>query len=285
MIRSDEQRRAMYAKMHTRRFAFPLKGGGGRAQRNRGTLYGVGAAAASGAILFAVTRRGPGLGTLLRPGFIGDGDYVPVFNKAGKMVRTVGGKITGRSTFVYSRAPEGSEKFWMGMPGMGKLFGANRRNAQHLPEALQGKVHSVPPLAKVEVLVRRGIRNKLAGEVDKASIWKIGGSGDGTLRGVQYGADLLKLRTGKLISMARNRLVTPRVFTTRSLPLPSPDPAEALKKSGRITIALKRPVREAAPVERFVTKPFRAVSRRLRRYDVVATRRMQQWARRQGKQA
>jgi hypothetical protein len=48
---SLEKQRESFAKMRLRRLAFPIRGRGGLARRNRNTLYGVAALAASGLAL------------------------------------------------------------------------------------------------------------------------------------------------------------------------------------------------------------------------------------------
>lgn len=275
MIRNAQQRRAMFYRMQTRRISFPLKGEGGRAQRNRGTLAAAGAGIGSAALLLAVSRGRPGLAqVLLNPLATGTRlAQAKVFSKNGKFLRDVGG-----SAWVSRKAAEGGEKWVLGMPLLKKGFNAATRSRR----IVNGKISPLTtfdtagPITKGTVAAKRYLKNKLANAIERASVWKIAGNRGQTLEAVQQAGDLAKQRTGKVIRRARNLLVTPRVFKTKSVTLPTND----VTQSVTIKIARRRPKRIEAPVERFVSRPFHAVSRKLKKADVLATRRMRLWVRR-----
>ena len=263
MIRTEAQRKAMYARMQNpaRPHAFPLKGQGGRARRNRGTAVAAGLGAGSLLVLGAAMSRGRGLSTLVRAN------------------RAINPK-TGSWAFTYKSAPEGGERVLSRVPYFGPLlFGGKAKmvvNRIGVPE-YRSTITNVPPLARAAVDFRRRIKGGLANVLERASVWKLGGTSESTLKAIGDAGELAKAGVAKTLRRMRNRLVTPRVVTIRRYEGPTNKPGEALV----FKVPRRLPQRIDSPIERLVDRPFRAVRQRVKYVDVMGTRRMRQWIRRQ----
>lgn len=196
---SDAERRAAFANMSAgRRFSFPVRGKGGISRRNRGILYGLGAAGlVGGAVALKAYRKGD-IAALLRPTGYVFGN--PGMNPAHR--------IYGFSSM---RPPiNATEEMLLKIPGIRKLFGK------------KGQIYGTPLMSRIRMGLTRGRVRKVEGGgkwktpgltgraadvVDRASIWNVAGRGNLHSMLNEGIRDLSKMKLSRAIADVRRRLV------------------------------------------------------------------------------
>ena len=284
MIRTPEQRRAMFWRMRDpqRQYAFPLKGRGGTARRNRLIAAGAGTAALGSLALFGLSR-----GRRLPLTLVGKGGYMwaPTARVFKKGVGAVGDLKNSARLWVHQRPAEGLEEALVSIPGIGRLYGKPGIGKR------PSMVYGISPQARLEARWTRRIKNTLASGIEKTSVWGLLGGRQRALSAIADAGGLLKRGVSRRINKINRYLTTPRIMEIKSPGwvtdiVPIKDKHGVLVGTTKVrkletkASYVRRRKRLAPPVERLVTKPLDAIVRATRRADIWATRRMRRFARR-----